>query len=69
MSDPIDNIRKYAMEARGLRDQEMEADVLDARTEARLDKTIKELQERLRARQVELEKVRLGIMCKSALCI
>lgn len=68
MSDPIDNIRKYAVEARGLRDQEMEADVSDARTEARLDQTIKELQERLRARQLELEKVRLGIVRNSAPC-
>lgn len=55
----MDNIRKYAAEARGLQDQEMEIDVSDARTGARLDQTIKELQERLRARQLELEKVRV----------
>ena len=55
----MDNIRKYATEARSLHDQEMEVDVSDARTEARLDQTIKEFQERLRARQLELEKVRV----------
>lgn len=57
MSNPIDKIRNYAVEARGWRDQEMETDASDARTEARLDQTIKELQERLRARKLELEKV------------
>lgn len=35
----------------------MENDASDAKTEARLDQTIKELQERLRARKLELEKV------------
>lgn len=57
MSNPIDNIRNYALEARRSRDQEMEIDASDAETEARLDQTIKELQERLRARKLELEKV------------
>lgn len=57
MSSPIANIRNYALEARRSRDQEMENDASDAKTEARLDQTIKELQERLRARKLELEKV------------
>lgn len=57
MSNPIDNIRSYVLEARSSRDQDMEIDVSDAKTEARLDQTIKELQDRLRARKLELEKV------------
>lgn len=51
------NIRNYAVEARGSRGQEMEVDGLDAKTEARLDQTVKELEERLRARKLELDKV------------
>jgi hypothetical protein len=57
MSNLIDNIRRYALEAGDLQDQGMEVDGLDAKTRARLDQTIKELQDRLRTRQLELEKV------------
>lgn len=57
MSNPIDNIRTYSLEARGSPAQDMEIDGSDAKTEARLEQTIKELQERLRARRLELEKV------------
>jgi hypothetical protein len=60
MNNAMENIQKYAVEARGLHDQEMDVDTSDARTEARLDQTIKELQERLRARKLELEKVRVN---------
>jgi hypothetical protein len=59
MNRAIDNIRNYAAEVRGLQDHEMEVDVSDAGTEARLDQTIKELQWRLRARKLELAKVRV----------
>ncbi|KAE9976779.1 hypothetical protein BLS_001847 [Venturia inaequalis] len=58
MSNPIDNIRTYSLEARGSPAQDMEIDGSDAKTEARLEQTIKELQERLRARRLELEKLR-----------
>ncbi|QDS71497.1 hypothetical protein FKW77_004606 [Venturia effusa] len=56
MTNVIDNIKNYALEANGSRNQGMELDASDAQTDARLDRTIKELQERLRARKLELEK-------------
>ncbi|TLD19550.1 hypothetical protein E2P81_ATG07167 [Venturia nashicola] len=58
MSNPIDSIRRYVLEAKASRDQEMDVEASDAKTEARLDRTIKELQERLRARKLDLEKLR-----------
>lgn len=69
MSNPVDSIRTYALEAGRWWHQEMETDASDASTEARLDQTIKELQERLRARKLELEKVGiLSILPSSTSC-
>lgn len=54
----IEKIRQYANESKRLQEQEMDVDPPDeAALEARLDYTLRELQDRLRNQQEQLEKV------------
>ncbi|KAF2419761.1 hypothetical protein EJ08DRAFT_683535 [Tothia fuscella] len=55
----MEKIRQYAQDSRRLREQEMDVDSADkGALEARLDHTIRELQERLKTQQAHLEKLR-----------
>jgi hypothetical protein len=51
-------IRQYVADARGLQDNPMDLDA--SSTEARLEQTVRELQERVQEQQAALEKVTFG---------
>jgi hypothetical protein len=64
----LEKIRQYASECRHLREQEMDVDVSDEPAlEARLDQTVRELQERLKKQQSQLEKVGQSVTTKDFL--
>jgi hypothetical protein len=57
-SQVLEKIRQYATESRRVQEQKMDVDVSDqAALDTRLDRTIHELQERLKKQQSQLEKV------------
>jgi hypothetical protein len=64
----LEKIRQYATDARHIREQEMDVDVSNhAALESRLDLTIRELQERLKGQQSQLERVGRNINFPSAI--
>jgi len=65
----LENIQKYADELRQQREQRMETDEpSQGDIEARLQKTVRELQDRLRRQQAELEKVSNSVCLSMLQC-
>jgi hypothetical protein len=66
--EALEKIRQYASDSRHLREQEMDVDVQNQTAlGARLDHTIRELQDRLKKQQSQLEKV--GKICLFTCCV
>jgi len=59
MNEALSNVRRYAAEVRSAQDNQMEIDAPNhAEFEARLERTVEELQARVSAQQAALQKVR-----------